>query len=598
MNLNLLARDAIMMTQRCYSIGLTILFAAVSTAATMRLNAQDAAEAIVGYDQVQPVLRKRCVTCHNIDETRGDLDLSSLTTTLVGSNAGPVVVAGKPLESTLYTLSAHLSEPAMPPNSAKIPARELDIIRRWIEGMGVEQKPTSVDPVESTQQRMATTVTPDPAPSLTGESGWVPIKPLMRQTSIAAFAIHPSEPLIAVSGNGQIVIGNLESSDWGDSLDFPAGQVSKLKFMKDGKTLIAAGGVGGLSGTVIGYDLKTGIKRFQLADEVDSILALDMSGDGKLVAVGGPTKVVRVYSTESGEPTFSLRNHTDWILSVSFSPDGLLLATADRFGGVFVWNAASGELFHPLLGHQGPVRSLHWSDSGELLTTSCEDGKLRVWEMHHGKLVSERVAGVAGVLSFDQHSTGPSIAAGRNGKVTSWNDSYQPLGELALKEQIDHLAFSSDGRSFVLADASGNLSVCVFDEMKVVKQMVMPTDNVRLQTLLTNLKSREMVETNLPESIDLNDALASELNELKATIAMLNSRVELIERNSARLKSMQTVIDKGRELRDLVNTDDFDDESRSLLDSFLSHAEAQVEATKKSLEPKSSESKSSVSKGR
>lgn len=583
-----------MMTRRCRSISLTFFFAAVATVATPGLHAQDTTGTTVGFDQVQPVLRKRCVTCHNIDETRGDLDLSSLATTLVGSNAGPVVVAGKPLESTLYTLSAHLSEPAMPPNSPKIPARELDLIRRWIEGMGTEVKPTVVVPETTAEakveSRMAASMAPDAAVSPTGESAWVSIEPLMRQTSIAAFAVHPSESLLAVSGNGQIVFANLESGDWRNALDFPIGQVSELKFMKDGNTLIAAGGVGGLSGTVIGYDLTSGQKRFQLADEVDSILALDMSADGKLVAVGGPTKVVRVYSTETGEPSFSLRNHTDWILSVSFSPDGLLLATADRFGGVFVWNAANGELFHPLQGHQGPVRSLHWSDSGEFLTTSCEDGKLRVWEMHHGKLVSEQDAGVAGVLSFDQHSTGASIAAGRNGKVTSWSDSYQPLGELVLKEQVDHLAFTSDGRSFVLADALGSIAVCAFDEMKVVKQMAIPTDSDRLQTLLTNLKSREIVETSLPESIDLDEALASELNELKATIATLSNRVEMIERQSARLKSMQTVIDKGSELRDLVSSDDFDEESRSLLESFLTHAEAQVEATKKSLMPDSSQS--------
>ncbi len=84
--------------------------------------------------------------------------------------------------------------------------------------------------------------------------------------------------------------------------------------------------------------------------------------------------------------------------------------------------------------------------------------------------------------------------------------------------------------------------------------------------------------------------MASELNELKATIATLSNRVEMIERQSARLKSMQTVIDKGSELRDLVSSDDFDEESRSLLESFLTHAEAQVEATKKSLMPDSSQS--------
>ena len=43
-------------------------------------------------------------------------------------------VAHKPDESPIYLSAAHLEDPKMPPNSPKIPQRELDLIRRWIEG--------------------------------------------------------------------------------------------------------------------------------------------------------------------------------------------------------------------------------------------------------------------------------------------------------------------------------------------------------------------------------------------------------------------------------------------------------------------------------
>ncbi|MDX1928181.1 MAG: c-type cytochrome domain-containing protein, partial [Pirellulaceae bacterium] len=113
--------------------------------AMMLPTAMSVAEDVVGFDQVKPILRKRCVTCHNPDELRGELDLKELAAIRAGSASGDVVVAGDPSASLLYTTLAHLEDPAMPPNSPQIPAREQDIIRRWIEGGLAERTGPKVD---------------------------------------------------------------------------------------------------------------------------------------------------------------------------------------------------------------------------------------------------------------------------------------------------------------------------------------------------------------------------------------------------------------------------------------------------------------------
>ena len=50
-----------------------------------------------------------------------------------------MAVAGKPEDSPIYTLPAHLEDPKMPPNAPKIPQREIDVLRRWVEGGLIER---------------------------------------------------------------------------------------------------------------------------------------------------------------------------------------------------------------------------------------------------------------------------------------------------------------------------------------------------------------------------------------------------------------------------------------------------------------------------
>ncbi|HWB98614.1 MAG TPA: c-type cytochrome domain-containing protein, partial [Bryobacteraceae bacterium] len=61
-------------------------------------------------DTVQPILQKNCLACHNAKLKQGGLDLSTREALLKGSEHGPVVVAGKPDDSQLYKLVAHISE--------------------------------------------------------------------------------------------------------------------------------------------------------------------------------------------------------------------------------------------------------------------------------------------------------------------------------------------------------------------------------------------------------------------------------------------------------------------------------------------------------
>ena len=438
---------------------------------------------VVGYDQVRPVLRKRCVSCHNLDEARGDLNLSDLTSIQAGASSGPVIVPGKPNESLLYTVAAHLEEPSMPPNSPKIPGRELDVMRRWIEGM--ERTELVVKETESAS------VSPSESMNGTANKDGVAVRPLLRRTPIAALAVHPHKSLVAVSGNRQVVFGDTESGEWVSAVDFPHGEVTSLKFSNDGKILLVAGGVGGLSGTVVGFDVETGTQEFQLADEVDTILALDISPDGRTVALGGPSKVVRLYSVETGETLHTLKKHTDWVLTLAFSPDGLLLASGDRFGGTFVWNPVNAEVFLGLDGHPGPVHSLAWDTDCETLITGCHDGQIRTWNMHDGELLTRWDAGVGPVLTVSQASDHETAAGGRAAKVSGWSKSGDLSGAVGFDDQVDWVAFASGSKALITADATGVVSVIDVDSWQVVRRLALPVNTSAVDGLLARLQSME-----------------------------------------------------------------------------------------------------------
>ena len=360
-------------------------FCATTEAPSQMMNSTAAEEPrkTVGFDQVRPILRKRCQNCHNAEELRGDLSVVDIAAIRAGSSSGPVVVEGKPRESLLYTTTAHLDEPTMPPNSRKIPARELEVLKRWIEDGLLLKSGDIASTTSSSSETAASETTSFDKPNANFET----VRPQLQNTTFAALAAEPNGSRIAVPGQQQIVLIDLKSGQMNGipfGTDETKAEITAIEFDSEGKNLIIAGGMPGLSGSVYGFDIDSGKQIFSFADESDSVIALALSNDNSKVAFGGPSKILKICSATSGDVLHTMRKHTDWVLTTAFSPDGLLLASGDRFGGLFVWEVESGKLFHSLQGHTGPVHAVSWDVDGETLLSAGEDGTIRVWNLHHG----------------------------------------------------------------------------------------------------------------------------------------------------------------------------------------------------------------------
>jgi WD40 repeat protein len=224
---------------------------------------------------------------------------------------------------------------------------------------------------------------PDGPPPMPGELPLDPVVHTRASNALTALAASPWAPLVAVVGQKQIILYNTETLELLGVLPFPEGFPSIIKFSRNGQLLLTGGGLGGKSGKVALWDIKTGERVGVVGNEVDQVLAADLTADQQYVALGGPNKLVKVYATKDGQLVASIKKHTDWVTAIAYSPDGRFLATADRNGGIQVWEGAQAKEYNALPGHKAAVTGLAFMTG--VLASSSEDGKIALWDIKEAK---------------------------------------------------------------------------------------------------------------------------------------------------------------------------------------------------------------------
>src|SRR3954452_14609610 len=124
------------LSKRILSLRIACAAAFVFVIATNVARAEDTK--VTYDDQLAPIFRQRCSSCHNPTAKKGDLDLTNYSALMHGGSSGAVIQAGEADSSQLYASVTHQSEPFMPQNADKLPDKEIDLIRRWINGGALE----------------------------------------------------------------------------------------------------------------------------------------------------------------------------------------------------------------------------------------------------------------------------------------------------------------------------------------------------------------------------------------------------------------------------------------------------------------------------
>ncbi len=438
------------------------VLAAGTTVADEAKPADAAPVAKITYDEhVRPILREHCFSCHNQDTKKSDLSLASFASALQGGASGAVVKPGDPDGSRLWGFVSHAEEPKMPPGQDKLPAAKLETIKAWIAAGALENNGSVAKMKKGPSLELSQSVgsaKPSGPPPMPAGLSRQPAIYTPKPAAVTALACSPWAPLAAVAGQKQIALYNTDTAQLLGILPFPEGIPHILKFSRSGSLLLAGGGIGAKSGSVVVYDVKTGKRVFEVGDELDIVLAADINEDHTRIALGGPGRVVRIFSTADGSLVHEIRKHTEWIYSLEFSPDGVLLATADRNGGMFVWEADTAREYQNLSGHKGAITDVSWRVDSNLLASSSEDGTIKLWEMENGKEIKSWAAHAGGATSVEFAQDGKLVSAGRDRLTKIWDGNGAPIRELAaLGDLATDVAITHDGARVIAGDWLGEV---------------------------------------------------------------------------------------------------------------------------------------------
>ena len=477
-------------------------------------------------DHVFALLQQSCLNCHNPDKTKGGLDLSTYAGTLKGSSGGKIVEPGD-VGSPLISAVLQTGEKKMPPEGDKLSTEQISILKRWIDGGLLENKSSAGR--KPSKPKFETTLRSDPAakpegpPPMPAHLLLEPPVVTSRAASIHAIAASPWAPLLAITGQHQILLHHTQTLELLGILPFPEGDPVSLAFTPDGRYLIVGGGVPGKSGLTITFDITTGAGLLTVAKEFDSVLAADIRPGFDIVATGGPSRLLKIWSTETGALVKSIKKHTDWITALDLSADGVLIASGDRNGGVWVWESDTASEFHTLRGHQAAITATAFRADSNILATASEDGTVRFWEMNGGSEVRKNDAHPGGVTAFAFARDGSSVTAGRDMKAKFWKPDFSHARDLVqnLPALPTAVALDSDGKLAFIADSRGVIRVFQTADAKAVGEIQAnpPAIATRLQDLAAGIATQE-------RAIAAAEKATAAYESAKAPLASLQSSLK------------------------------------------------------------------------
>jgi WD40 repeat protein len=509
-----------------------------------------AADKITYQDHVLPILRDKCLGCHNQDKKSGGLRLNTFTNLIAGGSSGEVVKAGDPDSSPLYLQITHKREPFMPPKSEMLAKESLDTIRQWIAGGALET--TGSKAIAANMPKLDIALKsiskgkPDGPPPMPSDKLTLdPVVQTARANALTALAASPWAPLVAVGGQKQVLLYHTETLDLLGVLPFPEGVPQVLKFSRNGSLLLAGGGRGAKSGRAVVWSVTTGERIFEVGEEFDAVLAADISADQTQIALGGPSKVVRVYSTKDGKLLHEIKKHTDWIYALEYSPDGVLLASADRNGGLFVWEAHTGREFFSLRGHTAAITDVSWRADSNVLASASEDGTIRLWEMENGNAIKNWAHG-GPVSAVKFAHDGRLVSCGRDRVTKLWDQNgaqqraFEAFPDVALRAAVSH-----DGSRVIAGDWTGQIRVWTTADGKVAGNLLAnpPGTAEQFEKASKELIARKAAYDQLATAASASQAAAQKAatDLTAAQQAVANSAAAIKEANEAVAKAKAAV---------------------------------------------------------
>jgi WD40 repeat protein len=519
--------------------------------------------------EIVPFLKKNCFACHNEKKAKADLNLESPQAMITGGDSGPSLVPGKPMESLVFTYSAHLEDDPMPPAKNKSKALDLSpeqlaLLKLWITQGGVGTS----------------------AAVLAGPSKW---EDLQGVNAIYATAITDDGRFVAAGRGNRIHLydlhrGAFEAELVDPELGTPAAHhdnVHSLAFNRDG--LLASGGFRTVKlWSRGGFPARIG----RPLPEAPTILAA--SPNGESLATGDGKGNLLLHSLGQATEVKTEGKHAAAIRAAIFTADSSTLYSLSD-DKILLRSSATDPKNWKAIKSLPESTSLALLEGGQKLAVGGADGVIRIipvaaFEQSVDTEVSPPLelkghgAKITSLLAFNLEGR-QFLSASEDGTARLWDQAGKPLSQFNHGSPITTLTAHAGANRIATAGADG--IVRVWDAAKGTKLGELSGDydfEIRRAAAIRSRDVAKRVADLRRTQVEAGDKRWTELREhTKKQAEALNAALKEFEAKEATLPKLRKEADVTR--NDVAQIESATDKSQ--LGAVKGRAQKATEALQK-----------------
>jgi WD40 repeat protein/serine/threonine protein kinase len=203
-----------------------------------------------------------------------------------------------------------------------------------------------------------------------------------------------------------------------------------------------------VGGHCVRKGFKSGWHRKSFNGHPNSVTAVSVSPDGRLVLSGSTDGTTRLWDAETGEHVRSFDGHLSEVTSVVFSADGRTALTGSSDRSLRYWNVDNGKCIRTFEGHTSTVNSVDLSIDNRRALSGGYDKTVRIWDVETGTCIRTLDRNTDSVVSVSISRDGRHALIGCGRIVSLWNmESGHRLGEfIGHAGTVESVALSFSGR--------------------------------------------------------------------------------------------------------------------------------------------------------